>query len=160
MKTKLTPEFNEGMPREVAISILSEPKAKLTNAFRKTCKRALEKHYVAPLPQPVPPGTDLLQKWHGATLEQLLKWSKRCSARRRVVQREYETLIALENPTRQQKTRVTVLTLQVNALDNMRDNIDDERGIRVKIATRIASAEADSPRAVREQIRLDTQRGN
>lgn len=170
MKTKLIPQFNEGMPREVAVSILTEPRAKLTNAFRKTCKRALEKHFLAPPLQPAPPGTDLLRKWHGASLAQLLKWSRRCSARRAVAQRVYTKLNTNDWPkgmTAAKAKRIqAVLELRVNAFDNMLDNIEDELRVRSRICAAVDKAHVLSrvppfTRANRENltaIRLDTQR--
>jgi len=178
MITKLEPKFSDGMPREVAIAILTEPKAKMTRAFRNTCKRALERHYVA---SPVlsyskayhfddaSPRTpvDPLIKWHGFSLAQLLKWAKRANARRAIVQREYETLVAIAEPTNAQKRRIAVLSLRARAFDQQLDCIDDELRIRSRTCAAVSKAKADSlcppfARATRtklERIRLDTQRG-
>lgn len=166
MKTKLTPVFNDGMPREVAVAILSEPKAKLTNAFRKTCKRAMEKHYIAPPPQPLPEGADALRKWHTFSLAQLLKWGKRCKSRRRIAQDHYVRLVGLNEPTQAQKKLLASLSLQVAALDNMLDNIDDELKVRRNICAAVdkAHVEAFTPpfspatRELLTAIRFDTQR--
>lgn len=161
MKTKLTPDENYGMPKQVATALLTDPKAKLSNAFRKTCKRARENTYTSatplvsnrrndstdralystpPAPEPAPGTRD--HKLKRASVSQLAKWMRRVIARRHNVQVDYQLLASvpdIEKPvgvTAKQQARrhqaMTVLALQAKHFDAQRDALDDEIGFRFK----------------------------
>jgi hypothetical protein len=99
---KAKPEFIDGMPKEVATALLADPKARRTNAFRKTCQRAREIVYSSSTPlarlpdvvhfvyrdqqlyttQPMELG-DEMKPLKDKTFSQLVRWHTR-SVRRRI----------------------------------------------------------------------------
>jgi hypothetical protein len=142
----------DGMPKQVASALLTDPKAKLSNAFRKRCKRARETVYSSATPlrtnrredktdhslySTPPNSTSTYNKLAAAGRAQLFKWLKRSVARRNVAQGKYVTLQALpESKLRDQA--LTILALQVSALDAQYDTICNEidRRNRQSVATR------------------------
>lgn len=108
----------DGMPREVATALLSEPKAKLSARMRKTCKAARETVFLST--SPMIKGKDyayvdkpglyytaltaktaehkLVVRAGRATLAQLGKWRSRCGTKRRVLQAQYQKVLSTEIP--------------------------------------------------------------
>lgn len=109
---KPTRHNDDAMPREVATELLAEPKAKMTNTFRKQCRAARDRVYASAVPlvsvvsdletgeteyhvfdtpaKPTPPATKL----HSKSLVQVDRWLGRTIARRAVVQKKYVALQA------------------------------------------------------------------
>jgi hypothetical protein len=147
----LQPQQNDGMPTEVATSILSEPKARITNTFRKQCQRARcrvfvsavpvlsfkaypGKLFVTEAPAPATPPADKLTR---ATIAQLRKWLPRCIARRLVVQNKAVKLTALAGKFEGTKERarlfaISVCEHQAASLDAQRELLEDEIARRMK----------------------------
>lgn len=161
--------IQDGMPREVATSILSEPKAALSNRWRKACMRAREKVFVSSSPIRRMPAIneagEIIKGWvytentlrtpedktarrfGGATLAQLDKWKSRAIKRRVVVQREFLAVLNSDVPAFQARfdTARQLLTELANKLDIIRDCAEDE------IAAR--KAKCDSVEAVRHMFK-------
>lgn len=131
-----TPAEIDHMPKEVATALLTEPKARLSNRERKTCKAARETVYLSTSPivreeaklfytgqLPKDPEKRLGAKLTHATYIQLLNWIRRTDNRRTVAQRVYtETNERIEkeaNPRRKSALRqlANMLVLRVQVLD-------------------------------------------
>jgi hypothetical protein len=161
MKIKLTPDENYGMPKQVATALLTDPKTRLTNAFRKTCKRARETSYTSATPlrtnrrndasdhslYSTPPAPERAAgsrdpKLARATLAQIGKWLKRVIHRRHNAQVDYQLLASvpdIENPVgitaRQQARRhqaMAVLSLQAQHFDEQWGKVKDELAFRAR----------------------------
>jgi hypothetical protein len=161
MKTKLTPDENYGMPKQVATALLTDPKARLTNAFRKTCKRARETSYTSATPlvsnrrndstdhalYSTPPNPERAAgtrdpKLARATMAQIGKWLRRVISRRHNAQVDYQLLASvpdIEKPigitARQQAHRhhvMQVLSLQAQHFDEQWGKIKDELAFRAR----------------------------
>jgi hypothetical protein len=154
---------DDAMPVEVATAILTEPKAKITNRFRKQCKLAREKVYSSAVPlhrvvseceenhklhplanpaKPTPPAVKLQSR----TRSQVLKWLLRCIARRIATQDEYlkltrtDTSKFTKKQLRDHAFMLLALEARARALDDARDTLEDEDARRVAICAAIASA--------------------
>lgn len=134
----------DGMPVEVATAMLLEPRARLTNTFRKQCRRARERVIVSTSPiQRIPAQNaagEIVKGWGYAepaertiesktvlrfrrsTLEQLGRWRRRAISRRATVQRAY---LKVPNSARFDSAR-QALSLMAERLDIIRDCADDE----------------------------------
>lgn len=135
----IEPQIIDGMPREVATAILSEPKATLSNRWRKVCMRARDEVFVSSSPivrpvdevtqkrslrfyterEPIDTETKTARRFSVATLAQLGRWCSRAIARRAVVQRKYLALSA-DNTPRNNALRELYSAL-ANRLDIIRD---------------------------------------
>lgn len=62
------------MPREVAVEMLSDPRAQLSNRMRKNCRKALERPVEVDGAAGYSSGRSKLS---GRSMAQLMKWSKR-----------------------------------------------------------------------------------
>src|SRR3954465_12662486 len=107
--TDVTRHQQDGMPNEVATSLLTEPRAKLSNRMRKNARSAREKVFPSVSPiinttniddpenplaqytgiEPKSAEARLVEKSKRATWAQLHKWSQRCKGRRMAVQGKY-----------------------------------------------------------------------
>ena len=151
MKTKIKPPYippahttlvePEGMPKQVASEMLAEPKAKMTNTFRKQCRLVREKWYVS-VRERKPIEAKQLARFRSSTWIQLLTWHHRVLVRRVRVQNRYlklqerlertdEKLWKEANPlTPQQKRAIEaameVLSAIALAQDEFAGNIETE----------------------------------
>jgi hypothetical protein len=150
---------DDAMPPEVATAILTEPRARLTNRFRKTAKLARERvfasdvplhrvtseheknHQLYPLANPAKP-TPPADKLKTATIAQLRKWLPRVIARRLVAQHKAVKLESLAGKFEGTKERarlfaISVCEHQAASLDAQRDLLEDEisrrRGVRDEV---------------------------
>lgn len=140
---------DDAMPPEVATAILTEPRARLTNRFRKTAKLAREKVFFSAVPvfrsgegklcERVPaPATPASTKLKTATIAQLRKWLPRVIARRLVAQRKAVKLNDLDTSKftpaklRARAFAIAVLERQAGALDAARELLEDEIARRMK----------------------------
>jgi hypothetical protein len=150
----IDPDQQDGMPYEVATAILTEPKAKLTAAMRRTCQRARDTVYSSVSPFRVDydglgaryatelktnHADNLARKRAGYTHEQLRCWLKRAIARRRNVQGRFVKLQcllndldgAVESPDIKRRKAylmkfLAVSEQQASRLDEIRDGIETE----------------------------------
>jgi hypothetical protein len=148
---RITPKkhSDDSMPYDVATAILTEPKAKISNTFRKSAKRAREKvyqsdvplhrviseneenHALWPLTNPAKP-TPAAAKLQRKTLGQLARWLRRTIARRLVVQaaavkmerQDTSNLTALQ--LRRRAFQFAALDLHAGNLDAMRELLEEE----------------------------------
>lgn len=134
-----------GMPAEVAIAFLTEPRARMSNSFRKTCQRAREKVYVSSSPihrivgqdsegkiarawghteiQPRSAEEKMKRRFGSASISQLSKWLRRAIAKRPAVQRAY---LAIEGDSPRAQAAREVLAAVAQHLDTIRDVCEDE----------------------------------
>lgn len=131
----------DGMPREVATAMLSEPRARITNTFRKQCMRAREKVFVSSSPivkefvgdnvvrelcwterDGRSPEDHITRRFAVATLAQLGNWLRRSIARRAVVQRRY---LAVVGDTMFAQSQRAALAEIAERLDIVRDVCED-----------------------------------
>lgn len=118
------------MPYPVATSLMTEPKATLSNRMRKNCRAAREVVLVSEVvAQPLEGKLDRRMKL--ATGKQLLTWSKRATERRRILQRHYEELteqlpMSDAKKMAQLKHMLEALSAAVKRLDTYKDACDDE----------------------------------
>lgn len=158
--TKLNPIQADNMPREVATAILTEPKARITNTFRKVCKRAREVLYLSATPIRAAKSEDGTTNYFSrpadapksgppaqlrkATFGQLTKWLRRNVQRRHNCQVDYQLLGEVTGGTpKQQAARrrdLAILELQVKLLDEARENLEDEVMRRAKAQDVVANA--------------------
>jgi hypothetical protein len=155
------PEERDHMPVEVATSMLTTPKVKLTNRMRKQCMAARSKVFSSERPLVVADGeyarrTDyiepekraeakLAKKIGEKNLRQLRNIAVRCAARRVTVQRQYEKLQAKAAPEGMNEVNqqifesrrqmgLALLSVTADRLDQTRDAAEAE------IARRCSSA--------------------
>lgn len=148
----IEPQIIDGMPREVATAMLTEPRAQLSNRMRKVCMRARDKVFVSssPITKSVAIDDDGTTEWvHSwteqapleveiktaerfsyATLQQLGKWCSRAIKRRAVVQRAYLAVPTEDNP-RNNALRELYAAL-ASKLDVIRDCAEDEINLRLQ----------------------------
>lgn len=123
----------DSLPREVALEFLTNPKAKLSNTFRKTCRAALDAVFV-PVPPPASekPEVRFGRKLKSKTMLQLVTLRRRTAQRQARVMRVYSDLQALifaqrgGEPTPQEKAYLRALDQQGIALDFVREAIEVE----------------------------------
>lgn len=145
MKT-ITAQQNDGMPYEVATAMLSEPRARLTNSFRKQCCRARETVVMSESPirrhanlnvstgdvckgydyterTAVAPEIKTARRFRSKTLKQLHTLLRRAKGRRAVTQRRY---LAVTDQTPHAEFVRAALSAIANRLDIIRDCAEDE----------------------------------
>jgi hypothetical protein len=139
---EIAPDETDTMPREVAIAMLSAPKARLTNRMRKNCKLALQHSYTSTQPLIKDGGkyytldtansreARAQQKIQSHTLAQLVRWLRRLVNHRRISQEKYVALTAKEGltgkPEAARLRAMGVLEHLVAVIDAQRDSIEDE----------------------------------
>lgn len=168
----------DGMPYEVATSILMERKAKISNTFRKAAKRAREIVYssATPLrnnhaadpkdralystpPRPASPEGIRDPKLARCKLAQIIRWERRAKAKRAVVQREYVALGAkaelVSNTPRENAIyarKMGVLQIQATILEQVADSMADELAFRHRIESAIHNLRAERSFPTAESI--------
>jgi len=154
--TKVVPAVLDGMPVEVATSMLCAPKAKLTNRMRKTCRAARERVYpsLAPIRKVPHPNEDLeegqveyeyrmdakldIEDKHdrlarGLNWTQLHSHLKRWSKRRAKVQSEYLRLMESSVADTVKESRGRDLTWAAAQMELVQDALQVEIERRKKI---------------------------
>lgn len=147
----------DGMPREVATSMLTAPRARLTARMRKVCSAARETVYPSESPiyyqqfssdagdvfrrcyterEPVEVETKTARRFKSASILQLGKWQSRAIKRRAVVQRAYLAVPNSDVPAFQARFDAARQTLALLAtkLDIIRDCAEDEINARMRTA--------------------------
>lgn len=133
----LEPQEHDGMPREVATAMLSEPRARLTNTFRKQCKRARETVFVSSSPirrvstkeysltETIPATLEAKteRRFKSATLRQLIQWLRRAISRRYAVQHKY---LSITGDTPKDEAMRIALSMLADRLDIIRDAAEHE----------------------------------
>lgn len=162
----ITPEQRDGIPREVATAMLTEPRAKLSNRMRKNCIAARSKVFVSSSPiQRVPaqneqtgeivkgwswtekqakqPEDKMKHRFASVSLRQLGNWLCRSISRRAIIQRRY--LAVPNSDVQYQQARFDAIRAALAAiagrLDIIRDACEDEIAMR--------QAKCDSIAAIR-----------
>lgn len=110
------------MPYPVATEILCNPKAKLTNAYRKTLQRARQTEYTSTLTKK-PLEQKCMERMRKSTTPQLLKWAKRCVSKRRNLQQVYEKI--KDRKGKKFDAMRTMLIGAANHLDEVAGAIDE-----------------------------------
>lgn len=152
-KFGIEPTQLDGMPVEVATSMLTAPKAKLSNAMRKTCQRARQRVFASTdtfirragaeeLIHAARTGTrtwdeKLVAKLREKSWKQLNLWLARCIKRRFMLQRAYIKL--QDKDDLQSQLLRQALEIKVERLDMWRDVCEDEiKRRRTTAASRVA----------------------
>lgn len=170
----IEPQIIDGMPREVATAILTEPKAALSNRWRKVCMRARDKVFVSSSPitksvaidddgttewvhswterEPIDIEAKTAQRFTCATLQQLGRWCSRAIKRRVVVQRAYLAVPAEDNP-RNNAIRELYAAL-ASKLDVIRDCAEDEINARMRTAHGVEGVRREPGSSVDFRTRL------
>lgn len=154
----IAPQQRDGIPREVATAMLTEPRARLTNRMRRNCMSARENVFVSVAPFHRMPAQDedgKIIKGYGyaeiesrsqeektkrrfarATLRQLGNWLRRSIARRRPLQDKFQAIVG-DSP-RHSLAR-EIIALAVQRLDTIRDVCEDEIAMRNKKAKQVVA---------------------
>lgn len=131
------------MPKQVATEMLANPKAKLSNTFRKQCQFARAKVYPSTGPitaiegvlnepdyKAKPVEEKILARMKKSTTPQLLKWGKRCVSKRRKVQQQFEKIRNAKGASFDHVRQLLVATAQ--RIDEVAGTIDEVLGDRFK----------------------------
>lgn len=155
----ITPEQRDGIPREVATAMLTEPRARLTNRMRKNCASARDAVFASTSPivgqwvseedsendkwmllyterEGRSPEDKMKRRFAVATLRQLGNWLRRSIARRRPLQDKFQAIVG-DSP-RHSLAR-EIIALAVQRLDTIRDVCEDEIAMRNKKAKQVVA---------------------
>lgn len=141
----ITAQQNDGMPYAVATAMLSEPRARITNNFRKQCRRARDVVFVSSSPirrmpdttfksfgwedrEVVSPEQKTVRRFRSASLSQLGKWLRRSIAHRAIIQSKY---LAITDETPHAEFARAALSAIANRLDIIRDCAEEEIARRI-----------------------------
>lgn len=128
------------MPAQVALSMLTEPKAKMTARMRKTCAAARERKFVAPptvasaCNRPMKP----------FSIYKLLLWLQQCARRRAKLQRVYNRL-ARKQPDGVRSAEMREISRVSSNLEILREQLESEMRIRRDAQVALAFTRSKHP---------------
>ena len=121
------------IPFSVATDLLCAPGHRCSNSERKAHRDSRYRIFTSTEVRK-PREVKIAGKMSGATIEQLDKWLRRATKRRRGVQRKYSAAVALAPEVRWREKLIARLNFNANLLDTFLDAADDEVHFRGRVA--------------------------
>jgi hypothetical protein len=127
----------DSMPREVALELLTDRKARVTNRMRKNCLHALQREFISEAERK-PLAAKVARKLRAKSIAWIAREVKRSMRQRRGAQIKYERLQAIEPKNPIIEYRVAALNLLANHLDTVIECCEDEIKLRINLPDRFA----------------------